>query len=117
MAQLRFVHDQIKQIEAAARLERMKQSPQQGPNSKLLQLARIRGVGLETADMLVHEMFSRDLRDHRTVARYAGLTGSPDESGSRREKKASPKRVWLRHWGHSIIGLQRRMVPPSPPAR
>ncbi len=53
MAQLRFINDQIKQIEAA-RLERVKQSPQQGPNSKVLQLARIRGVGLETADMLVH---------------------------------------------------------------
>ena len=38
MAQLRFIHDQIKQIEAA-RLERVKQSPQQGPNSKILQLA------------------------------------------------------------------------------
>jgi transposase len=41
--------------------------------------------------MLVHEMFSRDLRDHRAVARYAGLTGSPDESGSRRREKGLAK--------------------------
>src|SRR3984893_17467416 len=45
-------------------------------------LARAIGVGLETADMLVHEILSRKLRDRRAVARYAGLTGAPDESGS-----------------------------------
>ena len=37
--------------------------------------------------MLVHEVLSRNLRDRRAVARYAGLTGSPDESGSRRREK------------------------------
>ena len=50
-------------------------------------LAQVIGVGLETADMLVHEVLSRNLRDRRAVARYAGLTGSPDESGSRRRDK------------------------------
>jgi transposase len=50
-------------------------------------LARVIGIGIETADMLVHEVLSRNLRDRRAVARYAGLTGSPDESGSRRREK------------------------------
>src|SRR4051812_49839851 len=50
-------------------------------------LAQVVGVGLETADMLVHEILSRNLRDRRAVARHAGLTGSPDESGSRRREK------------------------------
>jgi hypothetical protein len=45
---------------------------------------RIYGLGLETADLLVHELLSRTLRDRKAVARYAGLTGSPDESGSKR---------------------------------
>jgi transposase len=45
------------------------------------------GIGLETADMLVHEILSRNLRDRRAVARYAGLTGSPDESGAKRREK------------------------------
>src|SRR5947209_16020477 len=45
------------------------------------------GVGIETADMLVHEVLSRNLRDRKAVARYAGLTGSPDESGKRRREK------------------------------
>ena len=50
-------------------------------------LARVIGVGIETADMLVHEILSRNLRDRKAVARYAGLTGSPDESGARRREK------------------------------
>jgi transposase len=50
-------------------------------------LSRVVGVGVETADMLVHEILARDLRDRRAVARYAGLTGSPDESGSRRRER------------------------------
>ena len=50
-------------------------------------LARVIGIGIETADMLVREVLSRTLRDRRAVARYAGLTGSPDESGSRRREK------------------------------
>ncbi len=53
----------------------------------VLLLARIIGVGVETADMLVQEILSRNLRDRRAVARYAGTTGSPDESGSKRREK------------------------------
>ena len=50
-------------------------------------IARVVGVGVETADMLVNEVFSRHLRDRKAVARYAGLTGSPDESGKRRRER------------------------------
>jgi transposase len=50
-------------------------------------LARVVGVGIETADMLVQEVLNRNLRDRRAVARYAGLTGSPDESGSKRRER------------------------------
>jgi len=49
-------------------------------------IARVVGLGVETADMLVSEVLARNLRDCKPVARYAGLTGSPDESGKRREK-------------------------------
>jgi hypothetical protein len=35
-------------------------------------LARVIGVGVETADMLVQEVLSRNLRDRRAVARYGG---------------------------------------------
>jgi transposase len=54
-------------------------------------LATVIGIGIETADMLVQEVLSRILRDRRAVARYAGLTGSPDESGSKRREKGLAK--------------------------
>lgn len=81
-----LLREQIKQIEAT-RLERLGTSPQTGPSAMVRLLARVLGLGIETADMLVHEVLSRDLRDRRAVARYAGLTGSPDESGSRRRER------------------------------
>jgi transposase len=90
MARLRFVMDQIKEIEEA-RLTLLKQATEKGSTAMVRLLARIIGVGVETADMLVHEILSRNLRDRKAVARYAGLTGSPDESGSRRKQKGLAK--------------------------
>jgi transposase len=90
MARLRFVTDQIKEVEAA-RLERLEKEPGSRPHAMIRLLARVIGVGIETADMLVREVLSRELRDRRAVARYAGLTGSPDESGRRRREKGLAK--------------------------
>ena len=65
----------------------------------LVLLARVYGVGIETADMLVHEVLVRNLRDRRAVARgacpragrrpdpWGGITGAPDESGARRRER------------------------------
>lgn len=78
-----MVREQIDQIEQT-RLARIAQPPATGPNAIVRLLASIIGVGIETADRLVQEVLSRALRDRRAVARYAGLTGSPDESGSKR---------------------------------
>src|SRR5438874_9217814 len=76
MARLGFVVSQIREIEDA-RQKRLEQQPETGPHAMVRLLARIVGVGVETADMLVHEVLSRPMRDRRAVARYAGLTGSP----------------------------------------
>jgi transposase len=86
MARLRFVTDQIKEIEQA-RLTRLQTAPKTRSHAMVRLLARVLGVGVETADMLVHEVLLRNMRDRRAVARYAGLTGSPDESGSKRREK------------------------------
>jgi transposase len=86
MERRRLVRDQIHQIEDA-RLDRLERAPSDGPHAMVRLLGRVMGVGIETADMLVQEVLSRNLRDRRAVARYAGLTGSPDESGSRRREK------------------------------
>jgi transposase len=88
MERRRFVMHQIRQIEAA-RLERLKQATRGrgGSHAMVRLLARVKSISVETADMLVHEALSRNLRDRRAVARYAGLTGSPEESGSKRREK------------------------------
>jgi transposase len=80
------VRDQIRQIESA-RLDRLEHAPGEGAHAMVRLLARVMGIGIETADMLVQEVLSRNLRDRRAVARYAGLTGSPDESGKKRREK------------------------------
>ena len=86
MVRRRLISDQIRHIEDA-RPERLKQAPSDGPHAMVRLLARVIGVGVETADMLVQEVLSRSMRDRRAVARYAGLTGSPDESGRKRREK------------------------------
>jgi transposase len=86
MARLQLIKEQIREIEQM-RLTRMAQPPADAPHAMLVLLARVVGVGIETADMLVNEVFVRNLRDRRAVARYAGLTGAPDESGARRRQK------------------------------
>ena len=79
MERRRLISNQIRQIEEA-RLKHLEQAPNDGPHAMVRLLAGVVGVGIETADMLVHEVLSRNMRDRRAVARYAGLTGSPDES-------------------------------------
>ena len=86
LARMAVVREQIAAIEKA-RVDRLKRAPKTGPNAMVQLLARVIGIGIETADMLVREVLSRTLRDRRAVGRYAGLTGSPDESGSRRREK------------------------------
>jgi transposase len=86
IVRLQLIAGQIREIEAG-RVERLEQQPGAGAHPMVRVLAQIRGVGVETADMLAHEAFSRPLRDQRAVARYGGLTGSPDESGARRREK------------------------------
>ncbi|HEY1432070.1 MAG TPA: transposase, partial [Stellaceae bacterium] len=66
-------------------------------------LARVVGVGVETADMLVNEVLSRPMRDRKAVARGAcpragqrpdpgaGLTGAPEESGAKRREQGLAK--------------------------
>src|SRR4051812_12719526 len=90
MARLRFVTGQIKEVEAA-RPAGVARRPEEGAHAMTRLLTRIVGVGIDPADMLVREVLSRELRDRRVVARYAGLTGSPDESGRRRREKGSAR--------------------------
>jgi transposase len=86
MERRRLLRDQIRQIEST-RLDHLDRAAGEGAHAMVRLLARVMGIGIETADMLVHEVLSRNLRDRRAIARYAGLTGSPDESGKKRREK------------------------------
>jgi transposase len=82
-----MVREQIRAIEKA-RLQKLEADrDMKSPHAMVHLIARVIGIGVETADMLVNEVFSRQFRDRKAVARYAGLTGSPDESGKRRREK------------------------------
>ena len=87
IARLRMIQEQIKEIEQRRLRDLEASSAKPGPHAMVRLIARVVGIGIETADMLVHEILSRNLRDRQALARYAGLTGSPDESGSRRREK------------------------------
>jgi transposase len=109
MTRLCFVKQQIKEIETT-RTKRLERPAREGRNAMVHVLARVVGVGVETADMLVQEVFSRNLRDRKAVARYAGLTGAPDESGQKRRERGLAKAGNARvrrgmiqlAWGHLL---------------
>jgi transposase len=88
LARMRLLREQIREIEQE-RVRQLAAAPtaEKSAPTMVRLLARVVGVGIETADMLVNEILSRGLRDRRAVARYAGLTGAPDESGKRRREK------------------------------
>lgn len=89
LAQHRLLSEQMKEIEAARqqvvtatdpdRIERMIQM-----------LVRFVGLGVETATVLAHEVFSRQFRDRKALGAFVGLTGTPFNSGgSTREQGIS----------------------------
>ena len=86
MSRLTTIKEQIKQIESMREDEIAKQRPDQH-HVIAGQLATIHGLGVDTADMLAGEVFFRDIPNRRALARYGGLTGSPDESGKKRREK------------------------------
>src|SRR5260370_88766 len=96
LARLHLINDQIREIEAARR-GRLEQRPDDGAHPMVRLLARIIGVGIETADMLVQEILSRNLRDPRALARHGRDAGPPCASASPRPRRvAAPARHPLR---------------------
>jgi transposase len=88
LARLGVVREQIRAVEQE-RVRKLAAAPaaEKGSHAMVRLMARVLGIGIETSDMLVNEVFSRHWRDRKAIARYAGLTGSPDESGKRRRER------------------------------
>ncbi len=107
--QLREIEDaraKVLEVKKPDRLQRMIQT-----------LAGLFGVGVETATVLVHEVFARRFKDRRALGAFVGLTGTPyDSGGSKTEqgisKNGNPevRRLlsqlawrWLRHQPESAL--------------
>ncbi len=61
------VREQTNRIKQT-RLERLEKEPAEGSNAVVSLLARVIGVGIETAELLVQEVLTRNLRDRRASA-------------------------------------------------
>jgi transposase len=118
VADLEAQRDRAVEGEAAGRAEQMIQH-----------LARLRGIGVQTATVLVHEAFVRRFRNARALGSYAGLTGTPYSSGGTQREQGISKDgnrrlratlvelawMWLRYqpgcalsrWFHDRLGGSR----------
>jgi transposase len=80
MARHRVLSDQLREIEAERDQVVTAAAPDRA--ERMIQLlAHLVGLGVETATLLVREMFCRSFRDRRALASFAGLTGTPFRSG------------------------------------
>jgi transposase len=81
VTELEVQRDQAIEGEAAAgRAEHMIQ-----------RLAQVRGIGVQTATVLVHEAFVRRFRNARALGSSAGLTGTPSSSGGTHREQGISK--------------------------
>ena len=92
MARLDVIREQIKTIEQA-RLESIGRAPDQPAHAMVRLLARVIGVGIESADMLVREVLLRGFRDRRAVRVMPGSRAPPTRAARSAGKKGSPNLV------------------------
>jgi transposase len=117
LTRLELALDMISQIEAERDAVARGQARLHRQAEKIERLTRLKAVGPEFATVLTGEVFYRSFANRRQVGSYAGLTGSPFNSGgSAREqgisKAGNPKArttmielawVWLRYQPDSAL--------------
>jgi transposase len=113
---LLLVHKQIKALEAentAAHRAPVKGSVE----AKAVQLAQLKAVGPQIAQVLANEVFYRDFKNRRQVGSCVGLTDTPYDSGASRRQQGISKAgnhrarttaielawLWLRHQPESEL--------------
>jgi transposase len=107
---LLLVHKQIKALEAENTAAH--RAPAKGSvEAKVVQLAQLRAIGPQIAQVLANEVFYRDFRNRRQVGSCVGLTDTPYNSGASRRQQGISKAgnhrarttaielawLWLRH--------------------
>jgi transposase len=73
---------QIAAVEAARDAVVEKETPADTSERMIRDLSRVRGIGVESATLLVREAFCRNFANRRALGSYAGLTATPFASGS-----------------------------------
>jgi transposase len=111
-----LVHKQIGTLEAANRAAHC--APLAGTvEAKAVALAKLRGIGALTAQVLANEVFYRDFKNRRQVGSCFGLTDTPYDSGNSRRQQGISKAgnhrarttaielawLWLRHQPESEL--------------
>jgi transposase len=107
---LMLVQKQIKALEAANMAAH--RAPAKGSaEAKAVQLAQLKAIGPQVAQVLAHEVFYRDFNNRRQVGSCFGLTDTPYDSGASRRQQGISKAgnhrartvaielawLWLRH--------------------
>lgn len=116
LVRLALVRAQIREIEQD-RQHRLAAAPESAGHRMTAQLARLHGLGIETAELLATETVARPLRDRRAVARgacpragrKAGPVGRADRGARRERRAASRERAgqacpWQRTGGRQCPG-------------
>jgi len=85
-----LVHGQIKALDAGNVAAH--RAPAAGSvEAKAVQLAQLRGLGPQIAQVLANEVFYRDFKNRRQVGSCVGLTDTPYDSGSSRRQQGISK--------------------------
>ena len=85
-----LVHRQIKALEAGNVAAH--RAPAAGSvEAKVVQLAQLRGLGPQIAQVLANEVFYRDFKNRRQVGSCFGLTDTPYDSGDSRRQQGISK--------------------------
>jgi len=114
---LELVMKQITELEQARDAVVAKEAASSEVETMIRGLARMKGIGAELATVLVWEAYVRSFPSRRALAAYAGLTGTPFDSGDKRREqgigKAGNRRLrsslvelawlWLRYQPDSVL--------------
>jgi transposase len=103
---LLLVHKQIKVLEAA-NIAAHRAAAKGSVEAKVVQLAQLKAIGPQFAQVLTNEVFYRDFKNRRQVGSCVGLTDTPYDSGAshrqqgiskagnRRARKTAIELAWL----------------------
>jgi transposase len=88
---LELVMTQIKGVEKARDAVVTKEAAEDESERMIRELAGVRGIGVESATLLVREAFAREFRNRRALGAYAGLAGTPFASGGMQREQGISK--------------------------